>query len=212
MIQPGQCELALSIFPPLYAHNDPRSLGILLLQTELRMIATNVSDLLVTFVLAPFLPLALAGISWAGLTNNNGYQLFFTPIILLGVIITGSMYREWRLEIAWWASHISFVFLLTIIVYRIAKRWLSSHVHNDRTIVRWLAVIGIITIVLTFLPYISSDGVGYYAYARAITYRGDLGMEETFAALAPKCQSASPAGDLSIILGQLVHHCFGYCR
>lgn len=186
MIQPGQCELALSIFPPLYAHNDPRSLGILLLQTELRMIATNVSDLLATFVLAPFLPLALAGISWAGLTNNNGYQLFLTPIILLGVIITGSMYREWRLEIAWWASHISFVFLLTIIGYRITKRWLSSHVHNDRTIVRWLAVIGIITIVLTFLPYISSDGVGYYAYARAITYRGDLGMEETFAALAPQ--------------------------
>ncbi|MCS7288528.1 MAG: glycosyltransferase family 39 protein [Roseiflexus sp.] len=184
LVNSGDKRIALTVSPKIVVANDPRALGFSLSNAGLmRMARVELLDLIATFFLVPFLPLALAGLSWFSAGLDGRYCILLTPLTMAAVIGAGEIWPVWRLEIAWLVTHLILIAVMSAIMYRLARRWLASRLHDDRTLVAIVFSMGMLTLLLTFVPRISSDGVGYYAYARSLVYRGDLVMDETFAEL-----------------------------
>ncbi|MGB9752736.1 glycosyltransferase family 39 protein [Roseiflexus castenholzii] len=185
LIEPGSRRILLDVEAEITVAGEQRSLGAALMNASLVNVAQpGLSDLVATLLLAPFLPLALLGLSWFGLVLGGGYRFLLTPLALVAVIGAGYVWPMYRLEIAWIMTHVILVAVTSAVIYYAARRGFTSLLHNDRVITAFLIGCGILTLLLTFLPRVTSDGIGYYAYARALVYRHDLMMNETFAALS----------------------------
>ncbi|MDW8404495.1 ArnT family glycosyltransferase [Chloroflexus sp.] len=172
----------LTVAPALKLPNETRLLGGMLFRASLHWLSpVTFTDIIATFGLAPFLPLALSGLGIAQmLVRKKGDPPFIAPLAL-GTILIGSVtYPAWKIELAWWIANLSFIITLSTIGWYVSQRWLVSIFRDDRATVALLLGIGAFTLLCTFTPYLSSDGIGYYAYARAIVYKGNLSMAETF--------------------------------
>lgn len=186
LIAPGNQHIALTVSPELAVAGESRSLGVALSRALLvRAAPLRWSDAMATLLLAPFFPLAIAGLSWFSAGLGRRYSILLTPLTLAAVIGAGFIWSAWRLEIAWLVTHLILIAVISAIIYRLARGWFASYLHSDRVMTALLLGCSASTLLFTWVPYISrmGDGVGYYAYARAIVYRGDLVMDETFAEL-----------------------------
>ncbi|MGQ9480265.1 MAG: ArnT family glycosyltransferase [Chloroflexus sp.] len=160
---------------------DKRSLGIMLFSlTVTRMTPVQWSDVWQTFTLAPFFPLALLGMCVAIAMIGRLEYIVSVPITLAIIVLAGQTWPAWRLEIAWIAGWLSVVACISAGIYRLTHIRALSQSINDRSAIALLLCLGTLTLVLTYVPVVRSDGTGYYAYARSLVYRGDLVMDETF--------------------------------
>lgn len=165
----------------MHAAEDKRALGIMLFSlTVKRMTTVQWSDMWQTFILAPFLPLALLGMCVAVAIIGHLEYIVSVPLTLAIIVLAGQTWPAWRLEIAWIAVWLSVVTCISAGIYRLTHIRALSQSINDRSAIALLLCLGTLTLVLTFVPIVRSDGTGYYAYARALVYRGDLVMDETF--------------------------------
>lgn len=185
IIAPGNQRVALTVSPEFAVAGENRSLGIALLRALLvRAAPLEWYDAITTFTMVPFLPLALAGLSWFSAGLGRKCYILLTPLILAAVISAGVICPVWRLEIAWLVAHLILIAVIIAIIYRLARHRFAPYLHHDRPIIASLLGGSVLTLLLTWTPHLgNSDGVGYYAYARSIVYRGDLVMDETFAEL-----------------------------
>ncbi len=173
--------ITLTTLPITVSEDEPRSLGVAIFSINMaRATSLTVSDVWQTFILPPFLPLAILGLWLASVIAGQGKQIAIAPLSLAATALAGVLWSEWRLDIAWIVFHLSAIALISTISYRLMQRKTTFRITNDALAIALLLCLGIITLVLTYVPAIVSDGIGYYAYARALIYRGDLVMDETF--------------------------------
>jgi uncharacterized membrane protein len=182
---PGDHPIMLSTLPVPASPGENRVLGIALSSVALTGVSpVALSHLTAAIITAPFFPLALLGLFWASLTTGKHGYAIITPLTLVATGIAGSIWPAWRLEIAWIAAHLCLVAVISVCVYRLAMRWPALRLRDDRAAVALLLSTGMLTLIITYIPRIIGDGVGYYAYARSLVYRGDLVMDETFESLS----------------------------
>lgn len=174
--------IQLSVSPPLLIPSETRSLGVVLFYAGLqRTSLSTFFDILATFWLAPCLPLALTSLGFAHwLVGLRRYPSPLIPLTFATVLIGSALYPALKIELAWWVTHVDFIFIVSALALYIGRKWLTPIFDSDRFVISLLLSIGAITILFTFIPYIKGDGIGYYAYARALVYKGNLSMAETF--------------------------------
>lgn len=185
--QPHQL-IQLSVSPPLIVAGETRALGVMLFHAGLQQTSLSTPfDILATFWLSPFLPLALTSLGFAHwLVGFRRYPSPLIPLTFATVFIGSTLYPTLKIELAWWTTHVCFIFAISALALCVGRRWLTNLFLNDRSTVLVLLGLGGCTIVLTFIPFVAWDGVGYYAYARALVYKGNLSMADTFMAFLSK--------------------------
>jgi len=203
LMAPGDQPIMLGTLPVPAYPGENRVLGIALSSVALTGVSpVALSHLIAAIITTPFLPLALLGLFWASLASGKRMYAVITPLTLAATVIAGSIWRAWRLEIAWIVAHLCLVAVISVFVYRLATRWPALRLRDDRAAVVLLLSAGMLTLVTIYVPRIRGDGVGYYAYARSLVYRGDLVMDETIAALShpplPKTEKGLLANPWSV--------------
>ncbi len=173
--------ITFTTLPITVPEDEQRTLGVAIFSIKItRTTSLTVSDLWQTFILPPFLPLAILGFWIASVIAGRVELIAIAPLTLAAVVLAGLLWTEWRLDIAWIVLHLSVIVLISAISYRLMQRSTAFRITDDALAIALLLCLGIITLILTYVPAIVSDGIGYYAYARALVYRGDLVMDETF--------------------------------
>ncbi|MGQ9482838.1 glycosyltransferase family 39 protein [Chloroflexus sp.] len=182
------------------SEDETRALGVALFRVTLeRVTPVTLLDVFQSILWPPFFSLAILGLFLTALITGHRHYAGIAPVVLVGTVLTGLIWPAQRLDAMWISTNLCLVIFLGGLIYRLTKLYPALRLRNDYTAGAVLLGAGVLTIMFTFFPVVRWDGAGYYAYARALVYRGDLVMDETFVEYFPSAMRTLQKTDRGLV-------------